>query len=285
MIDQVLSFLIRGSALGGIYVLVAIGFVLIFSVGGYENLFHGSTALVGGYTFLFTWLAGVPIPICIGLAAIIGAAASGGIYFSIRKWPAGHSLIWIVTLLMGFMFQKLMESVYPSTGGYGFPSFIPGSINLAGFSISANHMAIIGLAILFTFVTLFFINNTTTGKSIRATALNRQAAELWGVNTERMVILVWVIAGLLAAIGGVMYGEFTFLRSTIWFPLVVIAFSASVAGGIGSIKGGIVAALMIAYIETITMVWIEPRLRGVFAFIILLILVSLRPQGLFGGRM
>lgn len=284
MIDQILSFLIRGTALGGIYVLVAIGFVLIFSVGGYENLFHGSTALVGGYAFLFTWLAGIPIPVCIGIAAIAGAAASGGVYFSIRRWPVGHSLIWIVTLLMGFMFQKLMESVYPSTGGYGFPALVGGSASIAGFTVTIDTFIIIALAAVFTGATLYFINYTTTGKSVRATALNREAAELWGVNTERIVILVWVIAGLLAAIGGVMYGEFTFLKSTIWFPLVVIAFAASVSGGIGSIKGGIIAALMIAYIETITMVFIEPRLRGVFAYIILLIIVSLRPQGLFGGR-
>jgi len=171
--------------------------------------------------------------------------------------------------------------IYFGTNPALFEPIVSGSSEIAGADITNNLIA----ATLTSLVCLsglhVFVTRTYTGRSIVAVAQNRRTAEAVGIDTDRTYLLVWVIAGAFAGLVGMFYGSYTTISPHMWvFPLIY-SFSIVIVGGLGSIRGTAVAAYLISFIEIFT-IQVNPQFKGIPALVALLVIIVLRPQGLFG---
>jgi branched-chain amino acid transport system permease protein len=159
---------------------------------------------------------------------------------------------------------------------------VPGVLQIAGASVTYNILAaaIASWAIL---IALYvFIRKTHTGRAMQAVSMDKKGAAISGVNPDRINMITWGISGMLGAIAGVFFASYTQLSPSMWVAPLIIAIAVVIVGGIGSIIGTLVVAHIIGFMEVIAVALIAPELRGVFTMILIIAVLVIRPQGLFG---
>jgi branched-chain amino acid transport system permease protein len=279
---NVAEILVAGLLTSSFYALLAIGLTLVYSIAGIENLAHGSYVMVGAYgAFITTELLGLAPPLQIVVSVAVGILAAvltgKGIGEHILE---NHVSVFIVTVLLALVIQQVFIILF-SPEPRLFDPVVEGTVSILDTTVSWNLVlafatswaCLLGLGVL--------VKRTQIGRNIMAVAQNRKAAELAGVDIDRVYLLVWVLSGAFAGLVGVFYGQYTSLQPHMWvFPLIY-SFSIVIVGGLGSLKGTIVAAHVIGFIEMAT-VQIDPRFKGVPALFALILIMLLKPEGLFG---
>ena len=277
-----MTVLVLGIAVGSFYALLSVGLTLVYAIAGIENLAHGSYVMIGAYAY-FVGVEPLGLPPVGGLvlAVVAGIAAAvltwKGIVEHIMENPIA---VFMVTLILALAIQEAFIIGF-GTNPKLFPPIIGGELTIGGATVTMNLVAatvasLAGLGGLY-----LLIKRTYVGRSIMAVAQNRQAAELAGIDTDRTYLLVWIISGAFAGLVGMFYGFYTTLGPHMWvFPLLY-SFSIVVVGGLGSIKGTATAAYVISFIEIFT-IEINPQFKGIPALVALLVIMLVRPQGLFG---
>lgn len=281
MID-VVELLILGTLTSALYALLAIGFTLVYAIAGIENLTHGTYVMVGAYgMYLVTEFVGhspvLQVVAAVGVGVAAGVLTWKGLVEHIIDNPVA---VFMVTLLVAIAAEQSFIAIF-SADPKLFPGVVSGSIRVAGTTVPWNLIAafVVSWACLFGLIVL--IKRTHVGRSIIAVAQNRRSAELSGVNTDRVYLLVWIISGAFAGLVGVFYGSYATVEPHMWvFPLIY-SFSIVIVGGLGSLTGTVVAAHIIGFAEIAT-IQIDPRFRGVSALVILILIMLVKPTGLFG---
>ena len=148
--------------------------------------------------------------------------------------------------------------------------------------ISNNILVVLGISWVAIIALLIFIHKSNLGRAIRAISMNRELAVIMGIDTSRLNLITWTLAGILAGLAGVFYSSYTYLKPDIWLTPLVMSFSIVIIGGIGSVKGSLVAANIIGFVESYVMLFVNERLRGVITLAILILILLFRPKGLFG---
>lgn len=188
--------------------------------------------------------------------------------------------VFMITLILALAIEQLFIVV----GGVNpklFEPVVGGTQLIGSVKITNNLLAATAVSLACLLGLHVLIKKSYVGRSIVAVAQNRRAAELSGINTDRTYLLVWVISGGFAGLVGMFYGYYTTLQPHMWvFPLIY-SFSIVVVGGLGSIKGTAIAAYIISFIEVLT-IEVDPQFKGIPALIALLVIMMIRPQGLFG---
>lgn len=303
--DTFIQQIINGLVLGSMYALVALGYTMVYGVLNLINFAHGDVLMVGamvGVTilkFLETAAPGLPgivklciailgaIPVCMLVNIIIERVA----YRRLRNAPRLAPLITAIgvsILLQTFAMMIWGRSPIP------FPQVMPSeSFNILGALISQTQVMLLVLATGAMIGLVLLVEKTKMGRAMRATAENPRVAGLMGVDSNRVIVMTFVIGAALAAVAGVMWGaNYSSAQFAMGFVPGLKAFSAAVLGGIGNIYGAMVGGILLGLIESLGAGYIGDLTGGflgshyqdIFAFVVLIIVLTLRPSGIMGER-
>ena len=300
MIDTFLQQLINGLVLGSVYALVALGYTMVYGILGLINFAHGDVVMIGALTALSVCvgLAGAlpaPLALLLGAGAAILVCTALGLtiervaYRPLRRAPRLAPLITAigVSILIQYSAALIWGKQY-----LAFPELLkPTSYAFGGASITDVQAAIFLLACGLMAALLWFINHTRLGTAMRATEQNAEVAGLMGVDANRVIAITFALGSALGAVAGLMvvlyYGIGHYFMG---FMLGLKAFTAAVLGGIGSIPGAVLGGLLLGVIESMAAGYIGDltggvfgsNYRDVFAFMVLVAVLVVRPSGLMG---
>ncbi len=288
-----LQILIDGFAVSALYALGATGFTLIFGVSGVLNLSHGAIMVAAAVA---AWAAASVFHLDSYTGALVGVAVAAVVslatYFVVvqpiqrsRKIPNEEKEIFVLTatLLWGIMIQELIAYFFTNNAKTVLP-IVEGVVSIVGVRTPKNEIFTAIVCCVVIGLLWFLVNRTRTGKVVLAASMNPRGVTILGFELTNIYIIVWAIYGVLAGIAGVLLGMFLGVSSYSVGPLTASAFSIVVLGGLGSVSGSLIAALVVGYLETFTAYMISPAYRTIPALLLLVIVMYVRPQGLLGRR-
>jgi branched-chain amino acid transport system permease protein len=282
-LEVIAEVLIFGFLISSLYALVSVGFSMIFGAAGVLNLAHGAMAMFAAYIAswaIMTFGVGFLPAAVLG---VIGVALISPILYLVVIRPLGDKpvVVFLATLLLGVIFEQAMILAFGFNARV-LPPIIKGGFTVFGDIRILYNRALAGaVAVILIGLLWLFITRTKYGKAILGISMSAKGAALSGIQTNNIILLVWAISGALAAIAGLFSASFLGVSPLADREFTVIAFSTVVLGGLGSLPGSLLAAFIIGYVETIT-VQFAPEARGLASLAILIIVLILRPQGLFG---
>ncbi len=279
------DILVNGLVSGGVYALLAVGFSLVFGVARIVNIAHTAFYMLAAYVIyaLLNWagLGFVPaVVLGVGAVTLLSLVA----YKLVIEPVRGHeSAVLIATIALALIIQ---ESLLLGFGGHfrGNPALAEGFLEVAGVRVSLQRLATLAIVALMLAGTWVLLNRTRLGLAIRATANDLEVANLMGMDVHRVAMLAVAISALLAAVAGAVVAPLFVIDPLMWLGPLVTILGIVVLGGLGSIKGSVLGAFVIGYVETAT-VFLVPAgafLKGAVALSIMVLVLLLRPEGLFG---
>lgn len=280
------QLLIQGLSVGFLYAIAALGFVMIFKSSSVLNFAHGDLLAMGAFFFLVLslWWK-LPIPIAFFLT-LIGSFAMGFIIERLFLRPLiGESLILVIMLTVGLasMFKGLMLFIF---GGnlFAYPEFLPADLTLQIGNINIPPVYVASFAISIIFLLLFglFFKYSSQGIYMRSVADNQTAALSLGVHVRRVFALSWAIAALVCAMSGIILGIISGVNVHSISIIGLKVFPVVILGGLESIGGAIIGGIIIGILETFTGGYISTSLREVVPYIALVLILLVKPYGLFG---
>jgi branched-chain amino acid transport system permease protein len=281
MLGQLIA---SGLALGSIYALLALSLVLISKSTDVVNFAQGEMAMFGTFIcFALLTKAGMPLIAVLVLAAPIGAllglATERIAIRPLQGAPQVNALIATIGLWMIF---------HHSAGwiwGYDpvrFPSLFPSDpLNVLGARIAQNSLGIIGVSVLVMILLYLFFAYTRTGIAMRAASMNRRAAQLMGVEVQKVGLLAWALATAISVVSGFLIAPLTFLDFEMMFAVLLKAFAGAILGGFNSLPGAVAGCLLVGVLESLFAAYVSTAFKDTFAFCIIIAVLMLRPQGLF----
>lgn len=278
--------LFSGLALGSIYGLIALGFVVIFKATDVFNFAQGMFVVCGAYLAVTAIaLLGLPFPLAV-LFIVAGAAALGmGIHALLIQPLAGRPILSVImlTIALSIVLRAGIEIAYGPAGRTLVTALPTGSFALGPLRISQLHLtaALVSWACMIGFG--LFFRFTAVGLLMRATADNHEAATISGIRVGRMNRLAWGIGFTLAAIGGLFLGQLQIV-STELETIGLLALPAVVIGGLQSIPGAVLGGLLVGVIEQLASSYVSPKSSDVVIYVLLLLVLLVRPWGLLGQR-
>jgi len=285
--EQLPQFILSGLTTGAIYALVALGFCIIHNATGIVNFAQGDFLSLGGlmmYTFLFG--AGLPVP----AAFILSCASVAGVGFVMERLairPARNRQV-VVLIFITIGASILMRGIFKHIWGkepLALPPLTPDvPLRLLGATFTPQNLWVLGITMAAIVLLSFFFNQTLTGKAMRATAVNPKAAALMGIDTNRMVMYSFGLAGVLGALAGMAITPITSLSYGVGVMIGLKGFAAAVLGGYGNFVGAIVGGVMLGLMESLGAGLVSSVYKDVIAFMVLLLVLFLRPSGLLGQK-
>jgi branched-chain amino acid transport system permease protein len=295
-----LQVLFQGLALGSIYALVALGFVLIIRTTNVVNFAQGDFAMLGGYAMvLFT--VGIPgnpdlhipglaihLPYWLAIVfsavvmAVIGIAFNFGVYYPLRN---RHFLpVLISTLGASIFLQNTVLAVFNPQ-----PRPLDKVINsegttIGGVFLDSQYLVILGFTILAVAFQYFFFEHTLIGKKLQATSQDKDMARLLGIPVTLMIIITFVYSAVLGGLAGMLVAPILFVSIGMGSTIALKAFAATIIGGFGDVAGAIVGGIIIGVIESFAAYYISVPYKDAYAFLALFVVLVFRPQGIFGEK-
>jgi branched-chain amino acid transport system permease protein len=279
------DILVTGLVNGGVYALLAIGFSLIFGVARIVNIAHTAFYMLAAYCFYALLVKSGLGFLPAALVAVVGVTVLSVICYRLVIEPVREheAAVLIATIALALIFQELMLL---SFGGHylGIPSTLEGGVRLLGVSIPYQRMLILVVAAAMLLVVWFVLYRTRVGLAIRATANDLEVANLMGMNVHRVAMITVALSVSLAAVAGVVVAPVFVVDPFMWLAPLVTMLAIVVLGGLGSMKGSLIGALAIGYIEAITVFTLPAGayLKGAVALAIMVAVLLVRPEGLFG---
>ncbi len=303
--DILLQQIINGLVLGSMYALVALGYTMVYGIINLINFAHGEVLMVGALT---SWaligvmqdaMPGAPGWLILLLALVISCVVAAALNFTIEKIAyrplrGSPKLAPLITAIgMSILLQTLAMIIFkPNYKAY--PTLLPAvPLEVGGAVITVTQVVILAVTALSLAVLMYLVNHTRLGRAMRATAENPRVAALMGVKPDTVISATFIIGAVLATIAGVMYASnYGTVQHTMGFLPGLKAFTAAVFGGIGNLAGAVVGGLLLGLIESIGSGYIGALTGGalgshysdIFAFIVLIVVLTLRPSGLLGER-
>ncbi len=291
--------LVNGITTGALYALVALGFSMVYGVLKLLNFAHGDLYMVGAYIgfFVIRWFGGptalaIPVPLLLVIMFVLAGLLVGGLGVAIERFAyrplrnAPRIAPLITAIGVSFFLENSALLLFGAQYRiYNTPDFISFStgIRIGSVSIDAVQITCLVLALLLMVGLRLLVSRTRLGKQMRAVAVDREAAEMLGINVNFTIAATFFIGSALAGIAGVMAGLlFNQVNSTIGFLVGLKAFTASVVGGIGSIPGAMLGGLLIGIAESFITGYISSLYSDLLVFALLIAVMLVRPSGLLG---
>lgn len=284
-----LQQVINGLSIGSVYALMAVGYSLVYSVMNFSNFAHGGVIMFGsyfGFYFMTTMNFGFAMAlfasmVCAGVLAVVIEVFAYRPLMN-RRAP----FLYFIISAMGvsiFLENLVVATIGPTFKTYP-PVFSTKPIEIGSLSIGRIDLAIFLISAVCLGLLIFIIDFTKLGKAIQATAFNMKGSALMGINTERIILIVFLLGGVLAGAAGVLFG----MKYTVYPQIGNIttkSFIAAVFGGLGSIPGAVIGSVLLGVIETITSGFLSSQYRDLIAFALLIMVLVVRPTGLMGKTM
>ncbi|OGA96200.1 MAG: ABC transporter permease [Burkholderiales bacterium RIFCSPHIGHO2_12_FULL_61_11] len=303
--EVLLQQIINGLVLGSMYALIALGYTMVYGIISLINFAHGEVLMVGALTSwtIIGWMQqampGTPGWLILLISLLIAFVVCGALNFAIEKIayrPLRNSprLAPLITAIgMSLLLQTLAMIIWkPNYKPY--PTLLPAEpFQFGGAVITVTQLFILGATAVSLSVLMWLVNYTKLGRAMRATAENPRVAALMGVRPDTVISATFIIGAVLAALAGVMYASnYGTVQHTMGFLPGLKAFTAAVFGGIGNLGGAVLGGILLGLIESIGAGYIGPltgnvlgsQYSDIFAFIVLIFVLTLRPSGLLGER-
>jgi branched-chain amino acid transport system permease protein len=300
-VDNFIQFTVNGLTLGSVYALIALGYTLVYGILKLLNFAHGDVFMVGSFIgfgalqalggsadpVVPVWLLLVLIVLAaMAGCAVLGVAIERFAYRPLREAPRIAPLIsalgvsFFLTYSMQLMFgaQQRDYDAFSLSGG---ALFFRG-IDIGNVRVPLLRIVIIVSAFVLMIVLWLLVTRTTTGKAMRATSYDREAAAMMGIDIDRVIVFTFVLGSALAGAAGVMFALRAPASVTIGFVAGLKGFTAAVIGGIGSIPGAMAGGLILGFAESYTQGYVSTRWSDLAVFTLLIGFMLFRPQGLFG---
>jgi branched-chain amino acid transport system permease protein len=278
--------IVSGTAIGCVYALVALGFVLIYKATEVVNFAQGELLMIGAFlAYTLIVLAGLPFWLGGLLAIALTAGLGFGLEHVVVRPIVGQPIVATVMVTIGI--GLVARSVASMVPGWGVDThfietpFYNKTLNVGRVVVSQDHMAIIVLTVLLCGALFLFFRHTTLGIAMQATSQNQLAASYMGIPVKAVCSLIWAISSAVAAFAGLLLAPIAFVHANMGF-IGIKAFPAAVLGGFGSIPGAIAGGVIIGVVEALAGFYLPEGFKDVAAYLVLLLVLFLLPQGLFG---
>jgi branched-chain amino acid transport system permease protein len=281
---QFLQFAFSGLTVGAIYALVALGFTLIYNSSDVINFAQGEFVMLGGMVTVFAADAGLPLPIS-ALLAVIVTVAVGLLLHRFAIEPArGSSAVTLIIITIGAsILLRGIAAVVFDKNFHSLPAFAGSAPwNIGGASVlPQTGVVLLGTGVIVA-VLWAFLARTLTGKAMLATAANRLAAQLVGINTSAVVGLSFVLSAAIGATGGILAAPITLTNYSVGTLLALKGFAAAMLGGMGNPLGAVAGGLLMGLLEAFGAGYLSSQYKDAVAFLVILAVLFAMPQGLFG---
>ncbi len=286
---DVTALIVLGAVLGIVYTLLSEGFGLMYGVGGVLNGAYGALYMVTDYVIFALFISHFPIYAAIGLSLVIVFFLGILIQKYIISQGKSQREVLFLTLGVAFVFQYLVQfvscsSVFSSNCNYPVyvPIFILGSVSIAGVSVNIQRLAADSVSIIFLILIWVLLSKTKFGSGIRAVSQDKVAADLVGIDSNRTMLLTTGIGTVMAGVASAFAASYSNIDPTIGWSAITLAFAIVILGGLGSLKGAVIASFILAYAQTYVQIFVSSLLSDFVALSILIVVLLLRPKGMFG---
>ncbi|WP_288322071.1 branched-chain amino acid ABC transporter permease [uncultured Selenomonas sp.] len=283
--QQILQQLINGVSLGSIYALIALGYTMIYGIIKLINFAHGDIYMVGAYLGFYAITLGIPVVpailISMAVTSLLGIAVERFAYRPLRHAPRISVLI--TAIGVSFLLEYVMMALVSPT-----PRTFPATISdvswtFEGLVISGQQLLIMGVTFVLMIILTYIVRATKIGKAMRAASYDTEAAQLMGINADRIISITFAIGSALAAVAGVLIGiYYNSIDPLMGLMPGIKAFVAAVFGGIGILPGAVVGGIVLGIVEAFISGFGFSMFRDAAAFAILILVLLLRPAGIFG---
>lgn len=289
--------LINGLTLGSIYGLIAIGYTMVYGIIGMINFAHGDVYMISAYVSaitlaVITFFGLQSVPAALLITLLVTMAITGLYGWSIERtvYRPLRGTTRLAPLITAIGVSLVLQNYVQISQGpnvQGVPTLVSGSLRLGGaehfVQIKYMSLMIIVISLLAMALLTWLVHGTSLGRQCRATQQDRKMATILGINTTRVISLVFVVGSVMAAIAGVLvtlnYGSFDFF---VGFIIGIKAFSAAVLGGIGSLPGAMLGGLLLGALESLFSGYVSSDYKDVFSFSVLVLVLIFKPSGLLG---
>ncbi len=282
-----MQLLFTGFGIGAIYALVALGFVLLIRAAAVVNFGQGEFAMLGAYLMVigFNVLA-LPYWLSIILSVLL-MAAFGVVFAATTYWPLRHRgglPVIISTIGASIFLENLVLVLYGPEAAQIDGLFDAPGIQVGPVFMDSQYLSIIVVAALLVALQYAVFEKTLLGKKLQATSQDKEMASLLGIPVATMILITFAYSSALGGIAGILVAPILFVSTGMAGLIALKAFAANIIGGYGSIPGAILGGLSLGIVETLGAAYISVPYKDAFAFLMLLIFLLVRPQGLFGER-
>jgi branched-chain amino acid transport system permease protein len=281
---EFLQFAFSGLTVGAVYALVALGFTLIYNASGVVNFAQGEFVMLGGMSTVFLAIAGVPLPLAALIAVIVAVAIGLALHRFAIEPARGASPVTLIMITIGasiflrgaaqIIFDKRFHSLPPLLGA--------DPIRFGGAAILPQSLVVLAGAAIVVVLLWAVIDRTLLGKAVIATAVNRLAARLVGINTRRIVDFSFAVSAAIGAVAGILVTPITLTSYDVGTLLALKGFAAAMLGGIGSAPGAVAGGLIVGLLEAFSAGYISSSYKDAVAFLVILAVLFIMPQGLLG---
>jgi len=281
-----IQYLVAGVTYGSIYAIVAIGFNIIYNTTGIINFAQGEFVMLGGMLSI-TFLNYLPLPLAISLAVLVTMAIGAGIEMLFIRWLKNPGILRMIIITIGLSIL-IREAALHIWGAnvHSLPYFFGNeisTISILGARVSPQVLWVVGACSLMVLGLNIFFQATSIGREMRACAANRIAAVLCGIDTRNMVTLSFVLSAGIGALAGAVMSPITYTQYDIGTGLAIKGFTVAILGGLGNSLGAVAGGLRLGVIEAFSVSVVPLAFQDAIAIAILLVILFVRPHGLFGS--
>ncbi|MGN1400931.1 MAG: branched-chain amino acid ABC transporter permease [Bacillus sp. (in: firmicutes)] len=283
--------LINGITLGSIYAVVALGFTLVFGVLGIINMAHGEIFMMGAFVgVMLTGILGWPLWLAflaaVGVTAMLGYLLERVALRPLRgKKGVSHLAPLISTIGVSILLENLSHHFFGAGNKPFRTAFAEIRFEVGSITIYLVQLVIFAISVILMIGLSYWLSKTKAGKALRATAENLETASILGVDTKRIIILTVVIASVLGGIAGILVGmAFNSVSPQMGLAIGLKGLAIIILGGMGNVKGAMVGGLILGLSETFLVAYGDSGYRDAIAFIMIIFILLLRPQGIFGQK-
>lgn len=286
--DSLLVRTINGLNFGLLLGLAAIGLSLVFGTTGLANFAHGEMVTVGAVAGLLFTVAGLPVYLALPLAVVAGGVAGwsmdAGLFRPMRRRGVGIIQVMIVTIGLSLAVRYIIQ--FNIGGGTEFlPPLSSERVTFGPVSLGVTDIASMAISLVVLVIFAWWLMRTKVGKATRAISDNSSLAAASGIDVERVVRIVWVVAGMLAALAGVLWAYFRpGLRWDMGTQILLFIFAAGILGGLGTAFGALVGAMIVGVLVETSAMILPADLKYVGALVVMIIILLFRPQGILGQK-
>jgi len=283
----ILQVLFAGLAVGAIYALVSLGFVLIIRATNVVNFAQGDFAMLGAYAmvtlFSFAHLPYV-VSILLSLAAmaVFGLIFNYGVYYPLRDRT--YLPVLISTLGAAIFMQNTVLALFGPQPHPMAKVFSAQGIDIAGVFLDSQYLVILGVTAIAVGFQYFLFEHTLLGKKLQATSQDKDMARLVGIPVVWMIAFTFIYSAMLGGLAGILIAPVLFVSTGMASIIALKAFSATIIGGFGDVTGAIVGGLLLGVVESFAAAYISVPYKDAFGFLLVFIFLLFRPQGIFGER-
>ena len=283
MLADITYVLIYGLVFASLYGIMTVGFSFICGLGGFYDITLPAYFMVGGflYVILSDHISGWALPVVVCATGMICLGHYLAFIKRIREKPF---IVFFATILLALIIQSVFEHFFTLSYIYNFPPIIPGNTKVLGVKLRNDLIVGGGIGWVALFTLRYITRHTNIGRAIIAIPQSMRGSQIIGIDVTKVQSIVYFLGGLLLGLGSYFYGGYLGINAHMWVHPLIIMFTITVAGGLGSIDGVMLATLLIGFLEVAAVTLIDPRLRGVIVLFVGIIILVFRPKGFAGIR-